>query len=290
MTAPLLVAVHGATGAQGRPVVDRLLAAGHRVRALARSADPTRLPAGVEPVAVDLLDPDPLVAAYTGADAVVAVLPGGAGPDVAVRQADAVLTALARAGVPRAVVNTGGGVWSTPPGVGFLDARTRLVAGLPDAVGTAIVLQPAGGLMENLAERWVVDRLRATGELVGSTPPDAPTTPVAMADLASAAVDALTGTAPPAWTVVHGPAAVTGAEIAARVAAHLGRPVTWTRISPEEHLRGVATGLGERYAANIAALYGAGARVPPPDPPPSGARHVRGATALADWVPTQRWT
>ncbi len=290
MTGRLLVAVHGATGAQGRPVVDRLLAAGHRVRALSRTADPARLPAGVEPVAVDLLDPGPLVAAYTGTDAVVAVLPGGAAADVAVDQADAVLTALRRAGVPRAVVNTGGGVWSTPTGIGFLDARTRLVAGLPAAVGTAVVLQPGGALMENHAEGWVVDRLRATGELVHSTPPDVPTTPVAMADLATAAVDALTDPAPPARIVVHGPGAVTGAEIAARVAAHLGRPVTWTPIGPEEYLRGVARGLGEQYAANIAALYGPGAAVGPPDPPPPGARHLRGATTLADWVPTQRWT
>ena len=58
-----IIAVHGATGSQGRPVAAHLTAAGHVVRPVTRSTG------------VDLLDRASLEAAYAGADAVVAQLP-----------------------------------------------------------------------------------------------------------------------------------------------------------------------------------------------------------------------
>lgn len=285
----MLIAVHGATGAQGTPVVRRLLADGHRVRAVARDPDPKRLPDGAEPAPADLLDVEALARAYEGADGVVVVLPGGASDEVAVAQADAILEALRRARVPRAVFNVGGAVWSSPPGLPFLDARTRLANGLPRAVRTALVVGPATAYMENLSEGWVVEHLRATGELVQTAPSEAPMSPVAMDDVASAIAEALVEDDPPPRVVVHGPEEITGEEAAKAIAAHIGRPVRWTRVSPEEYLRGVAEGLGGQYARNIGTLYGAGADVPPPDAPGPEARHVTGATTLTEWVPAQRW-
>jgi uncharacterized protein YbjT (DUF2867 family) len=285
----MLIAVHGATGTQGAPVVRRLLADGHRVRAIGRDPDPSRLPDGAEPAPADLLDVQALARAYTGADGVVVVLPGGAPDDVAVAQAEAILEALRRARVPRAVFNAGGGVWSAPPGLPFLDARTRLADGLPSAVATAVVVGPATAYMENLSEVWVVDRLRATGELVQTAPAEVPMSPVAVDDVASVIAEALVKDDPPPRVVVHGPGQVTGEEAAKAIAAHLGRPVRWTRVSLDEYLRGVAGGLGKQYAQNIGRLYGADADVPPPDPPGPEARHVTGATTLTEWVPTQRW-
>jgi uncharacterized protein YbjT (DUF2867 family)/predicted ester cyclase len=201
----MLVAVHGATGAQGRPVIDRLLEAGHRPRAIARTVTPSAVREGVEHASADVSDVDALLKAYTGVDAAVIVLPGGAPDDVAVRQANAILEALRRAGVPRAVFNAGGGIWTRPPAIPFLQARSQLVAGLPDAVGVATVVAPAGGLMENFNETWILERLRRTGELVQSMPADARTRPVAMADIAAVIVDSLTEDAPPARILVQAP-------------------------------------------------------------------------------------
>lgn len=285
----MLFAVHGASGAQGTPVVRRLLADGHRVRAIGRNPDPLRLPAGAEPAPADLLDVEALARAYEGADGVVVVLPGGADDDVAVAQADAILEALHRARVPRAVFNAGGAVWSAPPGLPFLDARTRLANALPSAVLTAVVVGPATAYMENLSEGWVVQRLRAEGELVQTAPAEAPMSPVAMDDVASAIAEALVEDDPPPRVVVHGPGETTGEETAKAIAAHLGRPVRWTQVPPDEYLRGVAGGLGEQYARNIGRLYGAHADVPPPDAPGPEARHVTGTTTLAAWIPGQRW-
>ena len=69
----LIVFVSGATGVLGQPVVRQLLAAGHRVRALAHSdaSVQTLLGLGVEPVRADLFDPMSLKAAVAGADAIL---------------------------------------------------------------------------------------------------------------------------------------------------------------------------------------------------------------------------
>ena len=286
----MLIAVHGATGAQGMPVVRALLERGHKVRAITRTARPERLPPDAEPVASDLTDVEALVRAYTGVDGVALVLPGGAADDVAVRQADTILTALREARVPRAVFNAGGGVWKQPPAIPFLQARTRLASGLPEVVKYASVVGPATTLMENFSERWIVKRLREKGELVNPAPPDVKMNPVAMDDLAEVMVDVLGEEAPPARVVVHGPGEVTGEEVAATIATHLDQPVRWMTVSPEEYLRGVAKGLGAQYAANIGALYGSSVRVSPPDPPGPDARHMIGTMTLKQWIETQHWS
>ncbi|MFE6777982.1 SDR family oxidoreductase [Streptomyces sp. NPDC057702] len=61
----MTILVTGATGNVGRHVVERLLARGHRVRALSRDPDRAALPAGVEVVRGDLTDPRSLDAAFT---------------------------------------------------------------------------------------------------------------------------------------------------------------------------------------------------------------------------------
>jgi 2-alkyl-3-oxoalkanoate reductase len=67
------VFVTGPTGVLGRATIPRLLAAGHTVRALSRSAESDRAirELGAEPVRADLFDTESLVAALAGADAVM---------------------------------------------------------------------------------------------------------------------------------------------------------------------------------------------------------------------------
>jgi uncharacterized protein YbjT (DUF2867 family) len=55
-----MILVTGATGNVGRRVVERLVAAGHGVRAVTRDPGRATLPAGVETVAADLADPETL--------------------------------------------------------------------------------------------------------------------------------------------------------------------------------------------------------------------------------------
>ncbi|APU16492.1 NAD(P)H-binding protein [Actinoalloteichus fjordicus] len=63
------ILVAGATGTVGRPLVEQLLAAGHRVRALTRDPRKADLPAGAEAVAGNLADVAGLDGVFDGVDA-----------------------------------------------------------------------------------------------------------------------------------------------------------------------------------------------------------------------------
>ena len=63
--------VTGGTGAIGRPLVERLLARGHAVRALARAGSAGRLPHGAQAIAGDALDARSVAAALRPGDTLV---------------------------------------------------------------------------------------------------------------------------------------------------------------------------------------------------------------------------
>lgn len=275
---PTTVVLHGATGTQGRAILRELLAAGHHVRAVARRHRAATDPA-VQSVPADLLDLDALTAAYTGAHAVVVQLPLNFTAD-AVRQADTVLTALTKAGVSRAVFNTGGGLPPAAPiGVPFVDARVRLAAGLAAAVPHASVVGPAGPYLENLVAPWSRSLIRDHGELRYPLPAGAPVGWTAAADLGT--VIAARTLAPAPAGVVAGPALLTGPELAATIGAAIGRPVRWHTIDPAEYARMLAPHLGESAAEGVAAAYAN------PAPPPDPAVVTRGATTASAWATEQ---
>ncbi len=73
----MTILVTGATGNVGRPLVEQLLAAGHRVRALTRNPAAAALPAGAEVVAGNLSDEDSLKRAFDGVTAAHLITFGG---------------------------------------------------------------------------------------------------------------------------------------------------------------------------------------------------------------------
>lgn len=77
-----LVAVVGAAGRTGVPVVEQLVARGYKVRALVRDVEAARakLPAGVELVAADVRDVKTLAPALKGAKYVISTIGAGGGP------------------------------------------------------------------------------------------------------------------------------------------------------------------------------------------------------------------
>jgi len=108
------VVVVGGTGAVGGQVVDALLARDKRVRALVRpTSNADRLEAaGVTIARGDMMDPDSLLRAMTGADAVVTTAAGytrhskGDSPDIDVVGNRNLADAAARAGVRRFVLTS----------------------------------------------------------------------------------------------------------------------------------------------------------------------------------------
>jgi len=102
------LAIFGATGTVGVPLVAQALDAGHQVRVLAR--DPTkvtRADPSLTVLAGDAKDPEAVTATVAGADAVVSAL-GGFGDSDSIRVGTALITAAMHdAGVRRLVVVQG---------------------------------------------------------------------------------------------------------------------------------------------------------------------------------------
>ncbi|TDC43869.1 NAD(P)H-binding protein [Micromonospora sp. KC213] len=275
------VVVHGATGTQGTAIIRRLRAAGHRIRAVARHPRLAVDPA-VEAVPADLLDLDALVAAYAGADAVVIQLPLHFAAD-AVRQADTVLGALGKTGVPRAVFNTGGALPTDPVGMPFVDARIRLAARLPDTVPVASVVGPASTYLENLVAAWSRPLVHTQGELRYPMPEQLPNPWLAADDLGAVVADLVVAAAPPTARFVAGPSALTGPQVAAEIEAATGRRLRWHTIDPQDYARMLAPHLGEAVASGIAAAY------INPAPLPDPTLVVRGTTTVRAWAARQDW-
>jgi len=134
----LTIAVLGAGGRSGRPLVERALADGHAVRALVR--DPAKLPLDHERLTVvqgDARDDAALREVVRGADGVVSVLGPvkSSGPVLAVA-VPKVIRAMEEEGVRRLVVLSGAGV--TAPG----DRKA-----LPDRLASAAMRVVARGLL-----------------------------------------------------------------------------------------------------------------------------------------------
>jgi uncharacterized protein YbjT (DUF2867 family) len=269
------VAVHGATGTQGSHIARRLTAAGSDIRPLGSGS-------------VNLTDLDSVRQAYTDIDAVVVQLPLVFDP-VAMTYAETLLAALAKADVPRAVFNPGMPLPPTPIGVPYVDARVALANGLPDAVEVASVVGPAGPYLENLRQPWSFRRITGHGELAYPLPAAAPVPWLALDDLGDAIAAALNEDRPPARTVLAGPQAATGDQVAAAVGAAAGRTVRWVHLAAAEYRRLLTPVIGAPAAAGVAAAYEDAAAAPPPPPPPAEILRLA-PTTVRDWATRRDWT
>ena len=103
--------IFGATGATGTYLTDQAVAAGHEVTAVVR--DPARLAAAAHPllhvVTADVMDPDSIVPAVTGSDAVLtAIGPRGTGPTTVIQDsARAIIAAMEKSGGRRLLLLSG---------------------------------------------------------------------------------------------------------------------------------------------------------------------------------------
>ena len=242
------IALHGATGSQGRPVADAFVAAGHVVRPVTRATG------------ADLLDRASLEAAYAGADS------RAPAPDrlrrARLAMAENAARAAEQAGVRQLVLNTGGPV---PPAhrVPFQDAR--VIASEAD-VPVVTVLAPTVYL-ENLNAPWSTI---GDGVLAYPVPAEAPLAWVATADVGLAAVRAVEDEVA-GWFALPGNA-YTGHELAAELGEALDLPLRWEQVAPREFGERLRPHLGDHAAEGTAAVYEFMASAPPapaPDPRPA---------------------
>ena len=123
------IALIGATGFVGAPVLSELLSRGHRVTVLARNpsklAAQSELNPGLTVVAADALDATQVAKAVAGQDAVISAYnPGWSEPkihDLFLQGSQAILDGVKQSGVKRVLVVGGAGSLYVAPGLQLVD-------------------------------------------------------------------------------------------------------------------------------------------------------------------------
>ncbi len=189
-----MIVVTGATGHTARPAVEILLTHGQKVRVLGRSADKLAAFAakGAEPFVCDATDAASLTRAFTGADAVYAMIPANLAAENVGAYQDAISDALAAAirdsGVKHVVALSSIGAQlpdRTGPVTGLhrMEIKFNAVPGL-----NVLHLRPAFFMENTLAQIPVIQKMGVMG---GVQEGELPIPMIATRDIAAAAADAL---------------------------------------------------------------------------------------------------
>lgn len=242
------VLVTGATGQQGGALAHQLLERGHRVRALTRTPDSgaagSLAAAGASLAYGDFDDPDSLVRAARGVDAVFAMSAfWGVGTQAEVRQGVAVVDAAVAAGVEHFVFTS---VASADRGtaVPHFESKYRIERHLVASELPYTIIRPAY-FMEN-ALTFGAQAL-ADGKLAVALSPDRRLQQVSVADIGRFAAVVIEDRGRFAGLVVD----IAGDEVTGVEAAHLITKVTGVPIGYEEiplaGIRGVSEELAAMY-------------------------------------------
>jgi uncharacterized protein YbjT (DUF2867 family) len=239
------IAVLGATGKTGRRVTDRLVAAGHHVTAASRT--PGAASSQVRPVHFDWADAASYSEVLRGADAVY-VIP----PAFVVDHVDAI-TALAAAattaGVAKAVLLSARGVDADDN----IPMRRSELALLGSGLDVTIIRPTwfAQNFTEGIFASSVSDGVLAVPAGTGLEPF------IDADDIADVAVAVLTQPNHRAMAYdISGSEAITFADAARIIAAHIGRPLSYIDADPDEFIAGVtASGVPGDYAGMLGGIF-----------------------------------
>lgn len=229
------VAIFGATGAQGSPVVQQALARGLTVRAIARNADRiAETHPDAEAFGADLSDQDSVIRAFTGVDSAFIHLPIPSGPDEPAAWLGNVIAAAHAASLKLLVFSTGSIAGPRYPSSIATDGSTAVTEALLSSGIPTIILQPTIYL-ENLLPPVFLPRLR--GEGIMDYPPVTPEQKIMWTshhDQARVAAAALTRPDLAGQKFELGsPDALTGVELAQLLADALDRDVRFDPLLPD---------------------------------------------------------
>lgn len=297
------VAVLGAPADQGIPLVRALIAAGHRVTAAVRRADAmaaTPFP-DIATRHADLADPATLAAAFAGHDALAFHLPFEFDRARAAGYGQAIADAARTAGIGRIVFNTACFVAPHDLDLSAHDGRRDIEAALLTSGATCRFVEPVV-FMDNIVRIWSKPSIIQRGIFAYPAAPDLRISWVCLDDVADAMVAALDNPdAHPQHIALGGPEALTGAEVAERLSAVLGRTIAFHSLAPDEFAAGMSELVtGSRDVAPHS-IYDGMARfyrwyneqpVSPlvVDPALSRAALAREPTSLSEWAARQDWS
>ena len=176
------VLVTGATGQQGGAVVQALRARGHRVRGLTRKADSPKAQAlaaqDVEIAVGDFTDPDSLVRAASGVDAIFAMTtPFEQGVDAETAQGLVITDAAKRTGVGHLVYSSVSNA-DLETGIPHFDSKYAVEEAIVASGVPYTIIAPVF-FMENLLQPWMTQ----AGKVAMAMPATHPLQQIAVADI-----------------------------------------------------------------------------------------------------------
>jgi uncharacterized protein YbjT (DUF2867 family) len=227
-----MILVTGATGNVGGAVLEELVEAGHRVRALVR--DPAKLGARgdkVEVVKGALSKPETLDAAFAGVEKLFLVCAGGDLPTLAGNAVEA----AKKAGVKHIVMLSSASVVGESDidiGRWHKEAEAKVKGS-----GIAYTLLQPGAFASN-ARMWA-GSIKAQGAVFQATG-EGKTTPIDPRDIAAVGVKALTTPGHEGKEyVLTGPEALSGAEQVAKISAAIGKPLRFVDVTEDQAREGM---------------------------------------------------
>lgn len=234
--------VHGATGAQGSPVLSALLSAGRDATAAVR--DISKVPGPAIPI--DITSVESLAVAYTGAKSVFVHLPLGS-PDQQSTYARVIAEAVAQTRPSRVVFSTSGYPTTLPDGT--LTAHGTLQEALKTSGVSYAVIAPKI-FLENLLLPVTLGPAQEEGILRYPIRDDYAVSWISHLDMADIAVRLLTDHSVTGIVTAGALPALRGQSLAQGFAHYLGTSVTFEGQEPEN------------YGKQIIPLFGADASRP----------------------------
>jgi uncharacterized protein YbjT (DUF2867 family) len=245
--------IHGASGAQGGPLYQRLLASGKEAVAAVR--DPAGF-AGKPAVALDNGSVASLVAAYRDADGVFVHLPQVGEPG-RVQHATNIAEAIKLAKPKRVVISTNGAVVDQP-GTALQAAAESAIIVLLDGVkasGVSHAVIAPRLYLENLLLPMVIQPAMAEGVLRYPLQAGFPVSWCSHLDVADVAERLLQDMSVTGVVGVGQLPGLKGADLAAGFAEHLGRTVGFETVTPQAFGKSIEPIVGPAAAAGVADFY-----------------------------------
>jgi uncharacterized protein YbjT (DUF2867 family) len=252
------IAVIGASGTTGRTVAQLALDGGHDLRAVARHTESCAdlSASGAELIAADLDDPESISAALTDVEAVYYCSPLPAGydnPFALERSRGRKLIAAARSrGAAHFVLLSAMGP-ETAPGVELIEAKRAIERDLANSGLAYTILRPSM-FMDNVAMAGP-DALTGLG-LTWPFSEDALIQPIAAADIAQIAFQAMASGPRNRSFELVGPEAITFPQMASALGKAMGSEVRFIPISDEVFIEHVGAVIGStKVAQAVAGAY-----------------------------------
>ncbi|WP_353631564.1 NmrA family NAD(P)-binding protein [Pseudomonas canadensis] len=245
--------VHGANGAQGAPLLKRLIDSGHNAIAAARNTGSVN---GMPSVKVDNASVASLIAAYKDATGVFIHLPVAAEAERLIH-AQNIVEAIKQTKPGRVVISTSGWVVDDPdsplqnPPV---SAIAELIRGVQESGVSFAVIAPRL-FLENLLNPLVLGAVKSEGVLRYPIRAEYPVSWCSHLDVAEVAERLFTDTTVTGLVGVGQSPAITGEQLAQGFERYLKRTVAFSSVTPQAFGEMIAPLFGTDAAAGVVAAY-----------------------------------